>query len=68
MKTNSKPIDFQYNKGMSSSGREVGKAYVNFVRNTTEQLRQKVSDELWVINLFEVILSKRFYQNNSISY
>ena len=39
---------------MSSSGREVGKAYVNFVRNSTEQLRQKVSDECWVINLFEV--------------
>jgi hypothetical protein len=40
---------------MSSSGREVGKAYVNFVRNSTEQLRQKVSDELWVLNFFEVI-------------
>lgn len=39
---------------MSSSGRELGKAYVNFVRNCTEQLRQKVNDELWVINLFEV--------------
>ncbi|CAG2183899.1 unnamed protein product, partial [Oppiella nova] len=38
---------------MSSSGREVGKAYVNFVRNSTEQLRQRVSDELWVINFFE---------------
>jgi hypothetical protein len=48
-------LSLTYNKGMSSSGREVGKAYVNFVRNSTEQLRQKVSDELWILNFFEVI-------------
>ena len=53
---------------MSSSGREVGKAYVNFVRNSTEQLRVKVSDELWVINLFEVILFKVIeFKNRFIS-
>ncbi|CAG2109244.1 unnamed protein product [Medioppia subpectinata] len=46
-------LSLTYNKGMSSSGREVGKAYVNFVRNSTEQLRLKVTDEFWVINLFE---------------
>ncbi|EEC12863.1 Ca2+-dependent activator protein for secretion 2 isoform A, putative [Ixodes scapularis] len=39
--------------GMSSSGKEVGHTYVNFVRNSMEQLRQKVSDELWVLALFE---------------
>ncbi|UYV74069.1 hypothetical protein LAZ67_11002027 [Cordylochernes scorpioides] len=28
-------------------------AYVNFARNCTEQLRQKVTDELWVLSVFE---------------
>lgn len=47
-------VGLQYRQGMSSSGKEVGQCYVNFVRNSMEQLRQKVSDELWVLNLFEL--------------
>ncbi|KAL1483398.1 hypothetical protein MTO96_033222, partial [Rhipicephalus appendiculatus] len=42
-----------YRQGMSSSGKEVGQQYINSVRNSMEQLRQKVSDELWVLALFE---------------
>ncbi|XP_040062934.1 calcium-dependent secretion activator isoform X4 [Ixodes scapularis] len=46
-------LSLTYRQGMSSSGKEVGHTYVNFVRNSMEQLRQKVSDELWVLALFE---------------
>ncbi|XP_064486582.1 calcium-dependent secretion activator 1-like isoform X3 [Ornithodoros turicata] len=46
-------LSLTYRQGMSSSGKEVGQTYVNFVRNSMEQLRQKVSDELWVLALFE---------------
>ncbi|RWS31419.1 calcium-dependent secretion activator-like protein [Leptotrombidium deliense] len=40
-------------QGVSGSGKEIGKSYVNFVRNSMEQLRQKVADELWVLSLLE---------------
>lgn len=46
-------LSLTYRQGMSSSGREVGLAYINFARNSMEQLRQKVTDELWVLSLFE---------------
>lgn len=46
-------LSLTYRQGMSSSGKEVGQQYVNSVRNSMEQLRQKVSDELWVLALFE---------------
>ncbi|XP_076313515.1 calcium-dependent secretion activator 1 isoform X3 [Tachypleus tridentatus] len=46
-------LSLTYKQGMSSSGREVGQAYINFARNSMEQLRQKVVDELWVLNVFE---------------
>lgn len=49
-------IHWQNTKGVSSSGKDVGKSYINFVRNSTEQLRQKVTDELWVLGFFEVFL------------
>lgn len=44
----------QYKQGVSSSSRDVGKCYVNFVRNCIEQLRHKVLDELWVLNVLQV--------------
>ncbi|KAI1285895.1 Calcium-dependent secretion activator [Halotydeus destructor] len=47
-------LSITYKQGVSSSGKEVGKAYVNFVRNSMEQLRQRVADELWVLNLLEL--------------
>ncbi|RWS05469.1 calcium-dependent secretion activator-like protein [Dinothrombium tinctorium] len=40
-------------QGVSGSGKEIGRSYVNFVRNNMEQLRQKVADELWVLTLLE---------------
>lgn len=46
-------LSLTYKKGVSSSGRDVGKAYINFVRNSTEQLSHKVLDELWVLNLYD---------------
>ncbi|OQR68490.1 Ca2+-dependent activator protein for secretion 2 isoform A-like [Tropilaelaps mercedesae] len=52
-------LSLTYRQGMSSSGKEVGQCYVNFVRNSMEQLRQKVSDELWVLNLFELWYSSQ---------
>ena len=47
---------------MSGSGKEVAKSYVNFVRNNLEQLRQKISDELWTLNLLEVRLSLKSFK------
>ncbi|KAA0189146.1 hypothetical protein HAZT_HAZT003413 [Hyalella azteca] len=38
---------------VSGSGRELGKAYINFMRNSMDQIRQKVNDELWILNLLE---------------
>ncbi|XP_055953502.1 calcium-dependent secretion activator 1-like isoform X6 [Argiope bruennichi] len=46
-------LSLTYKQGVSSSGKEVGLAYINFARNSMEQLRQKVTDELWVLSLFE---------------
>nr|XP_042901988.1 calcium-dependent secretion activator isoform X12 [Parasteatoda tepidariorum] len=46
-------LSLTYKQGVSSSGKEVGLAYINFARNSMEQLRQKVTDELWVLGLFE---------------
>ncbi|KAK8373596.1 hypothetical protein O3P69_015675 [Scylla paramamosain] len=39
---------------VSGSGKELGKAYINFARNSMDQIRQKVNDELWILNLFEL--------------
>lgn len=47
-------LSLTYRQGVSSSGKEVGQAYINFSRNSMEQLRQKVTDELWVLSVFEV--------------
>lgn len=44
----------QQKQGVSSSGKEVASCYVNFVRNCIEQVRHKILDELWVLNLLEV--------------
>ncbi|KAB7508014.1 Calcium-dependent secretion activator, partial [Armadillidium nasatum] len=46
-------LSFTYRQNVSGSGRELGKAYVNFSRNSMDQIRQKVNDELWILNLFE---------------
>lgn len=32
----------------------MGQAYVNFARNAMDQIRSKVTDELWILNFFEV--------------
>lgn len=39
---------------VSGSGKEMGQAYVSFTRNSTEQIRSKVIDELWILTFFEV--------------
>ncbi|XP_015784018.1 calcium-dependent secretion activator 1 isoform X3 [Tetranychus urticae] len=46
-------LTITYKQGVSSSGKEIGKSYVNFVRNNLEQLRQKIADELWVLHVLE---------------
>ncbi|KAJ6223843.1 hypothetical protein RDWZM_002388 [Blomia tropicalis] len=45
-------LSLTYTKGVSSSGKDVGQAYINFLRNSSEQLRHKVSDELWVLSFY----------------
>ncbi|XP_043234557.1 calcium-dependent secretion activator-like isoform X27 [Amphibalanus amphitrite] len=39
---------------VSGSGRDLGQSYVTFTRNCMDQIRQKVSDELWILNVFEI--------------
>lgn len=39
---------------VSGSGKEMGQAYVSFTRNCIDQIRGKVSDELWILTFFEV--------------
>ncbi|XP_065220918.1 calcium-dependent secretion activator [Planococcus citri] len=39
---------------VSGSGKEMGQAYVNFTRNSMDQIRSKVNDELWILNFFEL--------------
>ncbi|XP_069174110.1 calcium-dependent secretion activator isoform X24 [Procambarus clarkii] len=46
-------LSFTYHQNVSGSGKELGKAYINFARNSMDQIRQKVNDELWILNLFE---------------
>ncbi|CAL4078804.1 unnamed protein product, partial [Meganyctiphanes norvegica] len=46
-------LSFTMRQNASGSGRDLGKAYVNFTRNSMDQIRQKVNDELWILNLFE---------------
>ncbi|XP_076068686.1 calcium-dependent secretion activator 1 isoform X6 [Oratosquilla oratoria] len=46
-------LSFTYRQNVSGSGKELGKAYINFARNSMDQIRQKVNDELWILNLFE---------------
>lgn len=41
-------------QNVSGSGKELGQAYVNFTRNCMDQIRSKVTDDLWIINFFEV--------------
>ncbi|XP_074000165.1 calcium-dependent secretion activator 1 isoform X2 [Rhodnius prolixus] len=38
---------------VSGSGKDMGQAYVNFTRNSMDQIRSKVNDELWILNFFE---------------
>lgn len=38
---------------VSSSGKDLGQAYVIFFRNNMEQIRGKVGDDLWTLNFFE---------------
>jgi len=45
-------ISLQQN--VSGTGKELGQAYVNFARNSMDQIRGKVVDELWILNFFEL--------------
>ncbi|XP_055857729.1 calcium-dependent secretion activator isoform X6 [Episyrphus balteatus] len=38
---------------VSSSGKDLGQGYVNFFRNNMDQIRGKISDDLWTLNFFE---------------
>ncbi|KAK7576314.1 hypothetical protein V9T40_012600 [Parthenolecanium corni] len=39
---------------VSGSGKEMGQAYINFIRNSMDIIRSKVNDELWILNFFEL--------------
>ncbi len=43
---------------------EDGQAYVSCVNTNLEQLRQKISDEIFTLNIFEVSLVFRFEEKN----
>lgn len=36
---------------------ELGRAYVSFMRVSLDQVRQKVNDEIYILNILEVIFS-----------
>ena len=38
---------------VSGSGKDLGQGYVNFTRNNMDQVRGKINDELWILNIFE---------------
>ena len=38
---------------VSSSGKDIGQGYVNFLRNNMDQIRGKIGDDLWTLNFFE---------------
>ncbi|XP_057672217.1 calcium-dependent secretion activator isoform X3 [Diorhabda carinulata] len=38
---------------VSGSGKDMGQGYVNFTRNCMDQIRQKITDELWILTFFE---------------
>ncbi|XP_046655109.1 calcium-dependent secretion activator-like isoform X6 [Daphnia pulicaria] len=46
-------LSFTYKQNVSGSGRDLGQSYVNFTRNSMDQIRSKVNDELWILNLFD---------------
>lgn len=47
-------IDLNDFQNVSGSGKEMGQAYINFIRNSMDIIRSKVNDELWILNFFEV--------------
>ncbi len=52
-------IFFNFLQNVSGSGKEMGQAYINFARNSMDQIRSKVNDELWILNFFEVSINLR---------
>lgn len=40
-------------QNVSGSGKDLGQGYVNFTRNNMDQIRGKVTDELWILTFFE---------------
>lgn len=46
-------LSFTYKQNVSGSGKELGKAYINFARNNLDQIRQKITDELFILSIFE---------------
>ncbi|XP_063706788.1 calcium-dependent secretion activator isoform X1 [Culicoides brevitarsis] len=38
---------------VSGSGKDVGQSYVSFMRNNMDQIRGKITDELWILTFFE---------------
>uniref|UniRef100_A0A336KFR6 CSON009414 protein n=1 Tax=Culicoides sonorensis TaxID=179676 RepID=A0A336KFR6_CULSO len=38
---------------VSGSGKDVGQGYVSFMRNNMDQIRGKITDELWILTFFE---------------
>lgn len=43
-------------QNVSGSGKDMGQAYVNFARNAMDQIRSKITDELWILTFFEVCI------------
>lgn len=47
-------VFYFYFQNVSGSGKEMGQAYVTFSRNAMDQIRSKITDELWILTFFEV--------------
>lgn len=47
-------MSLTYKQGMSSSGQDIAKAYATFLSSTIDLLHQNLTDELWLLSLFEV--------------
>ena len=43
---------------VTGSGSDLGKSYIAFIRNNTDTIAKRVTDDLWILNVMEV--SRKF--------
>ena len=39
---------------VTGSGSDLGKSYIAFIRNNTDTIAKRVTDDLWILNVMEV--------------